>query len=211
MAADKPLVPVQVAIAAPFQKPSNDANGPEEKILTASQSFSVSVTATDIATPITGTGNKSGTGITTITLLVPVGTARAFTAKAFDASGATGNTISYGAVTQDIIGGTNNIDMTMNAVPRSITSPNPASTTAGGATLTFVANDADSAAISNSPTTLVTWSVVGGSANGTISSGGVYTPPATNPSAPSATTVTIRAISALDGTLPAISATLTLN
>lgn len=211
--AKKPLATIQVSIATPANKAGAGDNGRQEKILTASQSFSVSVTASDIATPITGTANKSGTGVTTITLQVPVGTARAFTAKAFDAAGATGNQISYGSVTQSIVAGTNNIDMTLNVVPRTVVSPTSTTVNSGSAsTLTFTVNDADSTAISNTPTTLVNWSVTGGAANGTISSSGVYTPPATWPgSATSGSqTVTVSATSAVDSSAPARTATLTL-
>ena len=83
-------------------------------------------------------------------------------------------------------------------------SPTSMTVTAGGASQTFTAQ------VTNSANTAVTWKVngvAGGSAStGTISTSGVYVPPATMPSQP---TVTVTAVSAADPTRSA-SATVTI-
>ena len=74
------------------------------------------------------------------------------------------------------------------------------------ATVTLGTTKSFTATVTGSANTAVSWSVVGGSANGTVSTGGLYTAPAT---LPGVATVTLRATSAANA-LASAEATITL-
>jgi uncharacterized protein (DUF1800 family) len=90
--------------------------------------------------------------------------------------------------------------ITLTPPPVLVTVSPAAATVQIGGTKQFSAN------VSNSTNSAVTWSVLGGAANGTINPAGAYVTPATLPASP---TVTVRATSVADATATA-DATLTL-